>query len=85
MKIQMMILTAALGVLPTFSQTNEHQPAKRRDLPEHREGDRSGRIGGRREFTPEEKETADNAPITLIKRDKSEVAKADFFAEEVER
>lgn len=36
-------------------------------------------------ITKEELEIADNSPITLRERDKSEVAKADFFAEEVRR
>ena len=36
-------------------------------------------------ITEEEKEIAHNSPITLRERDKSEVAKADFFAEEVRR
>lgn len=36
-------------------------------------------------ITNEEFEIADNVPITVRKRDKSEVAEADFFAEEVRR
>jgi penicillin-binding protein 1A len=36
-------------------------------------------------ITTEEREIADNSPILLRERDKSEVAEADFFAEEVRR